>query len=193
MHPDLDRPRPECEDEQRRAIGQQLRELSQEMPPPFGWSELKRRAQAQDRYSFASGRWLAPRVQLPRVALAAGFAALIALAALWGRWSSNEQQRPTRAAAVQVGVSPSALDEQVDASQRWLESLPDDRAIVRVSTRVAVMDLEDRIASMDDALNAERLGSARPGDVQALQHERARLLECLAKVRYAETLAADLP
>jgi hypothetical protein len=46
---------------------------------------------------------------------------------------------------------------------------------------------------MDDALNAARLSGARPARIQALQKERAQLLQSLVQVRYAETLAAEVP
>jgi hypothetical protein len=71
--------------------------------------------------------------------------------------------------------------------------LPRDPAIVHVSTRLAVTDLEDRIASVDDLLNAARVEHRRDAPLQTWQRERARLVDSLAQVRYAESLAAQLP
>jgi len=86
--------------------------------------------------------------------------------------------------------SASSADE---ATERWLASLPRDPAIVHVSTRLAVTDLEDRIASVDDLLNAARVEHRRDAPLQTWQRERARLVDSLAQVRYAESLAAQLP
>jgi hypothetical protein len=61
---------------------------------------------------------------------------------------------------------------------------------MRVGTRTAVTDLEDRIAWMDDVISEQRLDAIDPSHVVALQRERARLINSLAQVRYAETLVA---
>ena len=50
--------------------------------------------------------------------------------------------------------------------------------------------LEDRIAQVDDLLNAARLGP-QPERLLALQRERTRLVGTLVQVRYAETLADE--
>ena len=63
-------------------------------------------------------------------------------------------------------------------------------AVVRVGTRSAVADLEDRIALVDDVLSDEGLEAGNSVHIVALQHERARLVNSFAQVRYAETLAA---
>jgi len=79
------------------------------------------------------------------------------------------------------------------ASERWLAAQPAEPAIVRVGTRAAVMTLEDRIAWADDTLTSMRAKGGEPDRARALQYERDRLVNSLAQVRYAETLAADLP
>jgi hypothetical protein len=43
---------------------------------------------------------------------------------------------------------------------------------------------------MDDVLSAERLDAVDRTHIVALQRERARLINSLAQVRYAETLVA---
>jgi len=65
--------------------------------------------------------------------------------------------------------------------------------IVRVGTRAAVTNLEDRIAWVDDTLTSMREKGGEADRTRALQFERDRLVNSLAQVRYAETLAANLP
>ena len=67
------------------------------------------------------------------------------------------------------------------------------RALVRVPTQMAVTELEDQIATMDDQLNAERLSQSPAPQLALLQHDRAQLVESLAQVRYAQNLVAGLP
>ena len=77
------------------------------------------------------------------------------------------------------------------ATSQWLANLPMEPAIVRVASRLPVLDLEDHIAWIDDMLNTAQIESAQPAHIQALQRERAQLISSLARVRYAETLAAE--
>ena len=73
---------------------------------------------------------------------------------------------------------------------RTRQRQPAEPAVVRVGPRLAVANLEDRIAWLDDAVTDEQFGSEDATHVAALQQERARLVNSLAQVRYAETLAA---
>ena len=82
---------------------------------------------------------------------------------------------------------------QADALEQWLASLPPEPVVVRVGTRDAVTELEDRIAWLDDLLTSQRLQHAHDAQLDVLQRERARLVRSLATVRYAETMAAELP
>jgi hypothetical protein len=77
------------------------------------------------------------------------------------------------------------------ATSQWLASLPSEPAIVRVDSRLPVVELEDRIAWVDDMLNTVQVESAQPVHIQTLRRERAQLISSLARVRYAETLAAE--
>ncbi|MFZ1904893.1 MAG: hypothetical protein WAU56_05825, partial [Steroidobacteraceae bacterium] len=74
-------------------------------------------------------------------------------------------------------------------ADRWLASLPSEPLLVRVGTRAAVTTLEDRIAQVDDLLSAQRADRAPPAHLLALQQQRLQLVDSLAQVRYAETLA----
>jgi hypothetical protein len=79
------------------------------------------------------------------------------------------------------------------ASERWLEQHSVEPALVRVGPRLAVANLEDRIAWVDDALTDAQFTPASAAGLRALQQERARLISSLAQVRYAETLVAQVP
>jgi hypothetical protein len=78
------------------------------------------------------------------------------------------------------------------ASKRWLEEQPAEPALVRVGPRLAVANLEDRIAWVDDALTDAQFTDGSAAGMRALRDERARLVGSLAQVRYAETLAGQL-
>jgi hypothetical protein len=76
-------------------------------------------------------------------------------------------------------------------AERWLNAQPRS-AIVRVPTQMAVTELEDQIAAMDDQLNAVRLAQPHAQQVAVLQRDRAQLVESLAQVRYAQILVAGV-
>ncbi len=150
----------------------------------MSWDEFQRRAAAVP----------ANRNAWPwrRAALAAGVAGLIAGLAIWTRlehpindntMTSNDAELPMLALPDQRSL------DQARASERWLAALPAEPAIMRVGTRSAVAELEDRIAWMDDVLSAKQSGTDQ-SHVVALRYERARLVTSLAQVRYAETLVA---
>jgi hypothetical protein len=182
------------------AIAQRLRELPSELPPPFDWNELQRR----------TGPQVASRSARQAVLLAAGLASIVAVAALVSRFVGmrGEPAHHGLPAVTQNTFAPATpadlrgrddghdserLLQRAKAAERWLASEPDDEPIVQVSTYLAVSALEDRIASMDDQLSTERVGNVQAGRVRALQLQRARLVDSLAQVRYAELLAAELP
>lgn len=96
-------------------------------------------------------------------------------------------------AAQEAVASQMAALTGTPESERWLEQQPHEPAVVRVGPRLAVANLEDRIAWMDDALSDAQLTAAGDASVRALRQQRARLVSSLAQVRYAETLAAGMP
>jgi hypothetical protein len=77
-------------------------------------------------------------------------------------------------------------------AQSWLNAHPR-RALVQVPAQMAVTELEDQIATMDDQLNAVRLSHPRAQQLALLQRDRAQMIESLAQVRYAQNLVAGLP
>lgn len=77
-------------------------------------------------------------------------------------------------------------------AESWLNAHPQ-RALVRVPAQMAVTELEDQIATMDDQLNAVRLSREPAQQLALLQRDRAQLVESLAQVRYAQYLVAGMP
>jgi hypothetical protein len=183
-----------------RDIAQRLRELPSEMTPPLSWEEIAqevRAARAAGRQRFSRSAAAASRRAL---ALAACLVLLVVALAVWKRFDGLQLQGPAgRIAQTRItapvtehpGSSESERAVRVAADERWLASVPDENGIVHVSTRIAVVGLEDRIASLDDLLNAARLRNVHADRLRELQVERARLVDSLVQVRYAETLAAQ--
>jgi hypothetical protein len=179
MHTDLERPG---------ALARLLRALPDEAAQPYGWSEFQRKAQerASSRRSVAGGRRLA--------ALAVVAFAFLALCI---RFITSPPPGSSEAPAATTASTGSGAQGQArsipaahtQALERWLASLPDDPALVRVGSRAAVTGLEDRIAQVDDLLTAEGVEPAQPARLLALQQARTRLVGALAQVQYAETLA----
>jgi len=182
MQPDLEQPG---------TLAPLLRELPDEAAPPYGWSEFRRRAER--------------RARAPRDGSSSSLAALVAIGlgvvALSLRLGEPLRPAPRspHLAEGAAGVADFAPGETAADSarsevrtqmlERWLASLPDEPALVRVGDRVAVTGLEDRLAEVDDLLSAEGADQARPVRLQVLQQERRRLVSSLAQVRYAQTLA----
>jgi hypothetical protein len=163
------------------ATAQRLRELPCELPPPLAWDEFQTRSAAR-KAELERARHTRQVSTRRYTALAAGLAVVVAGLAAWSRLSSPVAEAQIEEAAQELPMlaQPDArFMAQAAASERWLSSQPAEPAVMRVGTRAAVANLEDRIAWMDDVLSAE-----------PLQHERARLVNSLAQVRYAESLVA---
>jgi hypothetical protein len=178
-------------------IPRQLRELPPELPPPYDWAEFRQRS--RDR--FLPRRNL---VTWPHAAAAAGITAVVAAMAMLG--TADRTQEDVGDSSAQVAVPSIAPGEaaneemtptrapssaQAQQTREWLARQPAEPALVRVGPRIAVANLEDRIAWFDAALTDEHLQGVNADHVKVLQQERARLVSSLAQVRYAEALAAD--
>jgi hypothetical protein len=175
-----------------REVGQRLRDLPTEIASPLPWSEFKRRElnhRARVQRSF----------NRPRGALVASLAVIaVSAGVIWSQLSSPQHLSAHRSvmpmSPLQVKPAPVASEAWSSAaSERWLAALPAEPVIVRVDTRAAVTNLEDRIAWIDDALTSVRAEAGEADRARALQNERDRLIGCLVQVRYAETLVAALP
>ena len=171
-------------------LGQKLRELPNELAPPVRWDEFKHR-QLRKRARRRSGR---------RAAQFAGIAIIIFGAlGIWKHFAlppMSSAQRVRPAAASKSRLAALAWDEAARrsaASEQWLAALPEEPIVVHVGTRVAITNLEDRIAWVDDTLSWMRAAGGEAAGANALQNERNRLINSLVQVRYAEALAADPP
>jgi hypothetical protein len=76
-------------------------------------------------------------------------------------------------------------------AQRWLDTHPQ-QVLVHVPAQMAVTELEDQIATLDDQLNVARISQPHAQQLALLQRDRAQLVESLAQVRYAQNLLAGL-
>jgi hypothetical protein len=77
-------------------------------------------------------------------------------------------------------------------AEGWLNAHPQ-RALIQVPAQMAVTELEDQIATMDDQLNAVRLSHPHAQQLALLQRDRAQMIESLAQVRYAQNLVTGMP
>lgn len=161
------------------AVGRALRALPADDAQPCSWLEFQRRQAQAVRPS---------PIGTPAIAAAVLALVTVALLAMWAR--NDQREAATTAGPAAPAVRPGPAEE-TGAAERWLASLPREPAIVRVGTRADVLRLEDRIAQVDDLLTASRADRVQPTHLAALQHERAQLVTALARVRFAETLAAD--
>jgi hypothetical protein len=174
-------------------IAQKLRHLPTESAPPIAWREFKRRQLLR--------RARARSTQRRQFALVAAVGlVMVGATALWRHLPPMQdplaERLPLAALPMAHRTVPVAWDEAAArsvASERWLAEQPAEPVIVRVGTRAAVTNLEDRIAWVDDTLTSMRANGGEADRARALQYERDRLINSLAQVRYAETLAADLP
>lgn len=161
-------------------ISARLRELATEATPPYGWEEFRRRSHERAARKGQHVKWW------PHAAAAAGLAGVVTAMALLGNGGSTQESSDVNAGVTEVPEAVRYLPEPRD----WLANQPAEPVVVRVGSRIAVTNLEDRIAWFDDVLTNERLQGANAEQVQLLQQERARLVSTLAQVRYAEALVA---
>ena len=95
-----------------------------------------------------------------------------------------------------VAVSVWRLNPHEDARtaarpEPAIESAALQPRMVRADTYLALVALEDHIATIDDALSDARLITPRGAEVARLERTRADLLDSYAQVRYAEMVSAN--
>ena len=179
--------------EQQHNIARHLRSLPQEIRQPYDWIEFRRRASRQRTNAYA--REGANKRKY--AAIAAALFLVVAGVAAWVRVTRPVTPESIESDAISGRDEPvpardaASVDARVDAAERWLVSLPSEPIVVRVGTRAAVAGLEDRIAQLDDFLSAARVEGTQPAKLVAVEEQRARLVNSLVQVRYAETLASE--
>ena len=198
-------------------VARRLRELPGELDTPYEWAEFRRREQVRNWRPRHAVKWqhaaTAAGVTVFIAVMAiwgraahheAGVSASAAGVAPQSqqRGGIENGAHENNDVALKIGTTTVAIaqaaivaaqranSERAQASQQWLARQPAEPAVVRVGPRLAVANLEDRIAWLDDALTDEQLDDVHSTHVTTLQQERARLVNSLAQVRYAETLAA---
>lgn len=193
MHTDLEK-----------IIARRLRAAADESAePPYGWTEFQRRRQ-RSRLTRVIER------NRPAAIAAAVLAAVVVTAVPFLRSSqevvsspevrSRYEQAQTyvppfvpRDTAVHPRVGDRQEQTRTRAIEGWLAGLPHNRVIMRVGTHAAVSSLQDQIAALDDLMSSERASNARPGRIEALEHQREQLVSSLAQLQYAEMLASATP
>jgi hypothetical protein len=176
-----------------RATQDALRELPQLDPPPGVWSRVAARAQVERDTGVAPRwrRWLAGGA----IAAAAAFVGIVLIA----RSPDAPDQPGDRNATVVPEDAPRdsagrplmpatyvALVEESARLERMLARMPRQRPLMSAGTASTIIDLEDRIALIDEHLT---VGVARGLEVpqrQVLWRERVDLMNALVQVRYAQ-------
>jgi hypothetical protein len=176
--------------EQQQNITRQLRSLPQETRQPYDWTEFRRRA--RERASAGARRSANGKKY---AALAAALVLVIMGVAAWIRLTRPGMPVSAESDAISesdpMGLGPpDTVEARAANAERWLASLPDEPSVVRVGTRATIAGLEDRIAQLDDFLSAARAEGTQPARLTALEEQRARLVNSLVQVRYAETLVS---
>jgi hypothetical protein len=168
--------------EHEQALAQLLRELPDGGARPYDWREFQRRAR------IAPAR--AARMASARALVATAVIA-VAISATAIRLGPGSRPLHSHAAPLrqQPGRDGAAARSDDAYTESWLASLPHEPALVHVGTRAAVETLEDDIAQVDDLVSTARAGRAPAARLQVLLDERTELVNSLAQVRYAETLA----
>ena len=216
MRPDLNRSIRSFFDPRGDEIAHRLRQLPGETDAPYDWAEFRRRERTRYWRPRPAVKWqhaataAGVTVFIAVMAMWGRSAQSPEEGVSRASTSPPAQHQPENERAAsdslpndtgEIGqVAAIALDagalvaqrvarERAQASQQWLARQPDEPALVRVGPRLAVANLEDRIAWLDDALSDEQYGRVDARQVATLQQERARLVNSLAQVRYAETLA----
>jgi hypothetical protein len=215
MRPDLNRLSHPVFDSRGDDFAHRLRELPAELDTPYDWAEFRRRERVRNWRPRHAVKWQHAATAAGVTVFIAVMAmwsrsaqhAEVSASATGASPQSQErgmhedsayedQKLAARIAAITLAATEAAIAaqradyERAQASQQWLARQPAEPTVVRVGPRLAVANLEDRIAWLDDALTDEQFGRVDSTHVEALQVERARLVNSLAQVRYAETLAA---
>ena len=181
--------------EQQQKIVRHLRTLPQEIRQPYDWTEFRRRARERA-VSERTGAGARGAVRNRKyVAMAAVLVLFVVGAFAWTlvtRSGASESIEPEAVARNDIPASyPEGIEVRADVEERWLASFPSEPPVIRVGTRAAVAGLEDRIAQLDDVLSAARVEGAQSAKLALLEEQRARLVNSLVQVRYAETLVSE--
>jgi hypothetical protein len=187
MRPDLDRAPAADPPVPDPRLGERLRVLPDTLPP-YDYGEFSRRlARRRNRHDQAPLRLLAAALAVVVV----GWVVKHGLGPMGAQVAMLDgPPLPGLPQSSVPALSPDAAPLAARA-ERWLDAQPRS-AIVRVPTQMAVTELEDQIASIDDQLTSVGLAQPHARQLALLQRDRAQLVESLAQVRYAQILVAGV-
>lgn len=180
-----------------------LRGLPKREPPPALWSRIATTLAEHDAAAAVEERDVGPRNAAPiRYALAAGFAALVFLAAvlLVGRSDSLDDSQPAPRVVDAPGEAPATdgtseiadLLAESARLERTLVAFPRHEGVIRVGTAGTIAGLEDQIAWIDAELSASAAFDVDPSYQEILWRERVVVMNALVDVHYAQLPARVL-
>ena len=155
---------------------------------PYDYAEFQRRSQQTRRRQRLQRRTFGA-LACGALALVGGAQWLTRTPIVHGGFTAMSQPLavPVSAPIVQRGATSTLSRER---AALLLAQLPGDPAIVSVASGMAVSQLEDGIALLDDQLNDAQFDGATLLRIHSLHNQRVQLLDSLTRVRYADQLAA---
>lgn len=166
--------------------------LPDTMPPREVWQRIETQARAEGLFA---GSKTAERL---RWAASAAIAASVAMFVL-NLQVLQPPVEPTDGAVYTVPPENVANDSVIDLNalraesrdlERDLRLLPDQPAVMKVSTATTIRELEDRIAGIDHRLN-DRSIALDEATEEIYWRERVRLMKLLVQMRYAQAQRAS--
>ena len=168
------------------ALKSGLERLPETMPPRVVWERIREQAEAEGlvRQRKSQRHWY----------MGAGIAAAMVLAVML----MPSQQQPDTSVANNSMTVPQSLPSNETAltglqalmiESRQLEAnlraMPASPRVQKAGTAAAIVELEDRIASIDYELNAPD-SKLTPDELEIYWRERVRLMKSLVGLRYAQ-------
>jgi hypothetical protein len=167
-------------------LHRQLRALPDTMPPREVWRRIEMQARAEELFS---GGQLFERYKWVAGAAIAATVAMLALNVPMGNDPAIDPGDGKRTVPEQVSENVprdlNALKVESQILERNLRLLPDEPAVMKVSTASTIQELQDRIAAIDNRLN-DRTIKLDPQQEEIYWRERVRLMNSLVRLRYAQ-------
>jgi len=167
-------------------LRRELQALPDTMPPRAVWQRIEEQARAEGlftaKHHFERYKWVA----------GAAIAATVAMIALNTPLGTNPAVDPNDGATtVPTEVADgsvqdlNALKVESQILERNLRLLPEQPAVMKVSTATTIEDLQNRIAAIDYRLNDYTI-KLEPEQEAIYWRERVRLMKSLVRLRYAQ-------
>ena len=167
---------------ERNLLQMKLRELSDTVPPRAVWTRIEEQARAEGLFSGhrhqETLKWIA----------GAAVAATVAMMALNLPLTEPTGETVPTSNDGSESIVPrdlNALKVESQLLERNLRLLPQDPAVMKVSTVTTIRELEDRISAIDYRLN-DRTIKLEPVQEEIYWRERVRLMGLLVQLRSAQ-------